>query len=345
MTAIQRFAIHDTIMNPHSHGPYVRHEDHLAAMQGRCLAQIEEPAGAAPAAVAPQAVVAWMHPETLNVISAAHKHDMSTEYGAETRRKAESYSVALVRAGEPAAAAPALEAPAAPCIIDIGEGGQLRMDPDIHGAWQLFRGGSHIRYLDKFERNFVNSAIRAALAGTPHAAPVAGQSRFAGETTWGSCTVEHVGMVLAGPRNWDNYEVRYLYAAPQAPAAPVVGDDVIKAAAIAAGAAKFYPDAQSKKPWTEDAFLVTGGFLQRFAGEISTTLKAPARPAVDASDTALLDAMELHRIAVVPEHEGPWDAELYEEGEEPQHVGSGATPREALRAAIAAQAKEGGAAA
>lgn len=44
MTAIQRFAIHGTIMNPHSNGPYVRHEDHLAAMQGRCLAQIEEPA-------------------------------------------------------------------------------------------------------------------------------------------------------------------------------------------------------------------------------------------------------------------------------------------------------------
>lgn len=70
---------------------------------------------------------------------------------------------------------------------------------------------------------------------------------------------------------------------------------------------------------------------------------APAAPAVDASDTALLDAMQRHRIALVPEHEGPWDAELYEEGEEPQHIGSGATPREALRAAIAAQAKEGGA--
>ena len=70
---------------------------------------------------------------------------------------------------------------------------------------------------------------------------------------------------------------------------------------------------------------------------------APAAPAGDASDTALLDAMERHRIALVPEHEGPWDAELYEEGEEPQHIGSGATPREALRAAIAAQAKEGGA--
>ncbi|KAA9155714.1 hypothetical protein F3K36_31210, partial [Delftia sp. BR1] len=73
----------------------------------RDISMLQGLAGAAPAAVAPQGVVAWMHPETLNVISAAHKHDMSTEYGAETRRKAESYSVALVRAGEPAAA-PAL---------------------------------------------------------------------------------------------------------------------------------------------------------------------------------------------------------------------------------------------
>ncbi len=236
-------------------------------------------AGAAPAAVAPRDVVAWMHPETLNVISAAHKHDMSTEYGAETRRKAESYSVALVRAGEPAAAAPALEAPpgvvgrttprndderaaaqffadnpsaavlawplylardkstaleapAAPEVIDIGDGGQLRMDPDMHGAWRLFRGDSHIRYLDKFERNFVNSAIRAALTETARApaglqaAPVAGQSRFAGETTWGSCTVEHVDMVLAAPTLWGRYEVRYLYAAPQAPAAPSASEVV-----------------------------------------------------------------------------------------------------------------------
>lgn len=44
-----------------------------------------------------------------------------------------------------------------------------------------------------------------------------------------------------------------------------ISDEAIKEAALAAGAAKFYPDAQSKKPCGEDAFLVTGGFLQRFA--------------------------------------------------------------------------------
>ena len=66
-------------------------------------------------------------------------------------------------------AAPALEAPAAPCIIDIGEGGQLhRATPDSQN-WALHQGHAHIRYLNKFERNFVNSAIRAALAAAPQA--------------------------------------------------------------------------------------------------------------------------------------------------------------------------------
>ena len=47
-----------------------------------------------------------------------------------------------------------------------------------------------------------------------------------------------------------------------------ISDEAIKESALAAGAAKFYPDAQSKKPWGEEAFLVTGGFLQRFARAI-----------------------------------------------------------------------------
>lgn len=53
-------------------------------------------------------------------------------------------------------------------------------------------------------------------------------------------------------------------------------------------------------------------------------------------DSALLDAMERQRIAVVPEYEGPWDAEIYNDEGEPIHAGSGSTPREAIRAAIAA---------
>lgn len=63
-----------------------------------------------------------------------------------------------------------------------------------------------------------------------------------------------------------------------------------------------------------------------------------------ASDTALLDAMTRHRIALVPEFEGPWDAEIYNDDAEARSIASGNTPREALRAALAAQAKDGGAA-
>lgn len=46
--------------------------------------------------------------------------------------------------------------------------------------------------------------------------PVAGEARFKEEHPhWTPCTAEHVSMVLANPEDWPNYEVRYLYAAPQ----------------------------------------------------------------------------------------------------------------------------------
>ncbi|CAM6605282.1 hypothetical protein [Klebsiella michiganensis] len=52
--------------------------------------------------------------------------------------------------------------------------------------------------------------------------PVAGEARFKEERPrWTPCTAEHVSMVLANPEDWPNYEVRYLYAAPQpAPGVP-----------------------------------------------------------------------------------------------------------------------------
>ena len=54
--------------------------------------------------------------------------------------------------------------------------------------------------------------------------PVAGEARFKEERPrWTPCTAEHVSMVLANPEDWPNYEVRYLYAAPQP--APVVPEE------------------------------------------------------------------------------------------------------------------------
>ncbi|WP_131361295.1 hypothetical protein [Comamonas thiooxydans] len=78
----------------------------------------------------------------------------------------------------------------------------------------------------------------------------------------------------------------------------------------------------------------------RAIASLSPQAQADARDAL--TDSALLDAMERQRIAVVPEYEGPWDAEVYNGDEKPNHCGSGSTPREAIRAAIAAQAAQGG---
>ncbi|MCJ7051599.1 DUF551 domain-containing protein [Klebsiella variicola subsp. variicola] len=66
----------------------------------------------------------------------------------------------------------------------------------------------------------IKELARMALAAMD-SEPVAGEARFKEERPrWTPCTAEHVSMVLANPEDWPNYEVRYLYAAPQP--APVV---------------------------------------------------------------------------------------------------------------------------
>lgn len=62
-----------------------------------------------------------------------------------------------------------------------------------------------------------------------------------------------------------------------------------------------------------------------------------AAPAQAQEDAARLDAMQAQRIAVVPEFEGPWDATIYGDSDEPIISASGNTPREAIDAARAAQ--------
>ena len=74
----------------------------------------------------------------------------------------------------------------------------------------------------------------------------------------------------------------------------------------------------------------------RAIASLAPQAKADAQD--ELTDSAMLDAMERQRIAVVPEYEGPWDAEVYNDEGQPNHRGSGSTPREAIRAAIAAQA-------
>ena len=141
---------------------------------------------------------------------------------------------------------------------------------------------------------------------------------------------------------------RRLAAAPQAPAAPSADE---RAAYVEFLAGKF-PQTYSK----EDAEHWWGhGHVSALTWQAARAVAAaPAAPAVDASDTALLDAMERERIAVIPEFEGPWDAQIFGEDEATLACGSGVTPRKAIAEAIAslearkahdaAQAKEGGAA-
>ena len=56
--------------------------------------------------------------------------------------------------------------------------------------------------------------LAAAPQAVQAAVPVGGQSRFKGEKDWQWCSAEHVAMVLATPSEWQNYEVRYVYAHP-----------------------------------------------------------------------------------------------------------------------------------
>jgi hypothetical protein len=90
---------------------------------------------------------------------------------------------------------------------------------------------------------------------------------------------------------------------------PEISDEAIKKAALAAGAAKFYPDAQSKKPWGEEAFLVTGGFLQRFVRAICAnfpadveTIKKAARWQPSAPLDSCTDPYNCARCKAHPAH-------------------------------------------
>jgi len=53
-----------------------------------------------------------------------------------------------------------------------------------------------------------------------------------------------------------------------------------------------------------------------------------------AADAGRLDFVERNRVALVPEYEGPWDAEIYGEEGEAKVVACGTTPRTAIDQAM-----------
>ena len=282
-------------------------------------------AGAAPAAVAGPADMRNALRWTAGGLRAVADDNDTLRIGSETRTVGEVLDAANA-ALEPAA--PALEAPAAP--VSTAEACAALA---INSALHRIREGNAAGAIEPLEQ------ARAALAAAPqapaaptwdqlremavkHGAWVSGYGPFATEllATYGRAPEDQPHWVA----QWMN-AVRAMRAAPAAPVYP----------------AKFGPD---------DWIMVVAGIPVKRdewspgAVKARTIYGTSAVSAVDASDTALLDAMERHRIALVPEFEGPWDAELYEEGEEPQHIGSGATPREALRAALVTHLQGSGAA-
>lgn len=278
--------------------------------------------------VAPQGVVAWMHPETLDVIHADRKQEWATRYGLGGQSKAEGYSVAMVRADQSAAgAAPALEAPAAPAgdLFDC----EVRPHPLRYplAAYHHAPGNGplHATWQDKPHRIVYDlvAAVRhyAALAAAPQAPatePVARAiftNRNKPDVEWLVDSVTR-GMLL--------------YAAPQAPAAPVA------------------------VPWDNfPAYLIdhcegqtiTEEGLQRALAAMLANPQyapaAPAAPAVDARDTARMDWLQTKAVSVrEPMHDGP--SEIFWSGPV-DRAGMSAGPSD-LRARIdAAQAAAKGA--
>lgn len=92
-------------------------------------------------------------------------------------------------------------------------------------------------------------------------------------------------------------------------------------------------DGQGSSPFWY-GWALRGAFVAGAEWQESRAAQADKPRAV--SDTIRLDVMHANRVAVIPEDEGPWDAEVYGEGEEPAFRVSGNTPRAALDAAIEA---------
>ncbi|MBB1651641.1 hypothetical protein [Delftia sp. UME58] len=351
----------------------------LEHMARQCLQQIEEPSGAAPAAVAPlpavfeQIAQSWdgcMYDapgETLDIgadIRAAAKRLLAehpaavapqgeypqlpegvmfieqiggevigrpTDYGFKHGRGivhgAELFTSEQLQAyfdlGRQHPAAPALEAPAAPAQDMESE--QCRCEPSDWSPPAGYDGDGSVAAM-----------ARAALAAAPQTpaleAPESHTQALRAIADW-PVTDMLMNMDAANMRG---IAQRALAAAPQAPAAPWKDHQTARLVNdLRDCAIKYHGAGQLRE---RIAHIVVP-----LCDQLKGALAAPAAPAVDAtSDTALLDAMQRHRIALVPEFEGPWDAEIFNDEAEAPLIASGNTPREALHAALAAQAKEGG---
>lgn len=299
----------------------------LDAAQG-CLAQIEEPAGAAPAAVAPQGEYPPLPGAA--VWSVAGKDGMPTlgkgwmfspvQQGNATLPLFTAWQMWAYHdlGRQSAPAAPALEVPAAP------------MAPPLTADEARWAARSADRTRGPSD---VTSGTEYAMAGAMALAKklAAAPRAQTGAPNWWRKRADEIEAQVATTGSSEAMrcytDMRTLLqsaAAPQAPTAPSPG---------------MTPRDKATQDQIASVMLQHGTPEQQSQALAYASGEAPAAPAVDAaSDTALLDAMQRHRIALVPEFEGPWDAEIYNDDAEGRPIASGNTPREALRAALAAQA-------
>ncbi len=68
---------------------------------------------------------------------------------------------------------------------------------------------------------------------------------------------------------------------------------------------------------------------------------AATQPAAQGMDAQMLNFINDKRVALTPEYEGPWKAEVFADEAEPVITTEGSTVRDAVSAAIAAKAKQG----
>lgn len=232
-----------------------------------------------------------------------------------------------------AQAAPALEAPAAPTLVGDEQADSYLAEP-----------GRLATLARSHPAGLVRALARAALAAAPQApaAPSQGAEGWAIDKSTGTDILVYKGCSVIE----DEQAHRLLALLSASPAAPSADERTAYVEFLAGKFPQTYSKEDAEHWWDH-------GHVSALAWQAARGAQAaPAAPAVDASDTALLDAIERERIAVIPEFEGPWDAQIFGEDEATLACGSGATPRKAITEALAslearkahdaAQAKEGG---
>lgn len=289
--------------------------DRAAARDSKCLAQIEEPAQP----------VCWIRFCSDGSTEGPIMHSQICE-----ARKTSGAWTPLYAVAAPAAVAPQGEYPQLPegvmCIEQVG--GEVIGRPTdygfkhgrgiVHGA-ELFTSEQLRAYFD-----LGRQSAPAAPALEAPAAP-AGWKLVPAKPTDAMLGAAQKAWLADPLRRSSTLYVAALAAAPQAPAAPSTW----------AGPVRELMGHLSDVLGDEAFAKIDTTRWNAVSALIGGAPAAPAAPAVDASDTDLLDAMERERIAVIPEFEGPWDAQIFGEDEATLACGSGVTPRKAIAEALA----------